>query len=339
MKPVIYGTSGPALTAEERAFFREADPVGYILFKRNVVDRVQLRTLTDSLRELSGRDDVPILIDQEGGRVARMGPPEWPAFPAGPAFDALYDIAPMSAIEAARANAQAIGLMLAEVGINVDCLPLLDVCQPDTTEAIATRALGREPMRVAAMGRATLEGLQAAGVVGVVKHMPGHGRAIVDTHHHLPTVTASEAELDIDLEPFRSLSGAPMGMTSHIVFEAWDRDRPATLSPIIVSDIIRGRIGFDGLLMTDDIDMKALSGTAGEKAAGAIAAGCDVVLDCWARMAEMVEIAGMIGDMPKRSLDRLDRAMATVAGKPAEGDMAALIAKRDALLAPIVNNA
>ncbi|OYW22414.1 MULTISPECIES: glycoside hydrolase family 3 N-terminal domain-containing protein [unclassified Sphingomonas] len=333
MKPVIFGLSGPSLTADERAFFADADPCGYILFKRNVETRAQLRALTDSLRALSGRSDVPILIDQEGGRVARMGPPEWPASPAGPTFDALYDIAPMSAIEATRANALAVGLMLAEVGINVDCWPLLDVCQPDTTPAIATRAYGSEPMRVAAMGRAIIEGLRLAGVVGVVKHMPGHGRAIVDTHYHLPTVTATEAELEIDLEPFRALNTAPMGMTSHIVFEAWDRDRPATLSPIIINDIIRQRIGFDGLLMTDDIDMKALSGTAGEKAAGALAAGCDVVLDCWARMEEMVEIVSLVGDMPAASRDRLDRAMATVAGTTPQGDIAEFIAKRDSLLA------
>jgi beta-N-acetylhexosaminidase len=331
MKPVIYGLSGLALTPEERAFYKDADPCGYILFKRNVQDRAQLRALTDSLRDLSGRDDVPILIDQEGGRVQRMAPPEWPDFPAGPAFDALYDVAPVSAIEAARAHAQATALMLSEVGINVDCWPLLDVNQPDTTDAISIRALGSEPMRVAAMGRAILEGLRAGGVVGVVKHMPGHGRAIVDTHHHLPTVTASEAELEIDLEPFRSLADAPMGMTSHIVFDVWDKERPATLSPIIVEDVIRGKIGFDGLLMTDDIDMKALSGTAGEKAAGAIAAGCDLVLDCWGRMDEMAEIAGLLDDMPAKSLERLDRAMATI-GAP-EGDFAELIAKRDALLA------
>ncbi|PAX08700.1 glycoside hydrolase family 3 N-terminal domain-containing protein [Sphingomonas lenta] len=331
MKPVIYGLSGPVLTPDEASFFRAAEPVGFILFGRNVVDRPQLRALTDSLRELTGRDDLPILIDQEGGRVARMKPPEWPAFPAGPAFDRLYDLAPQSAIQAARANAQAIGLMLAEVGITVDCLPLLDVAQPDTTEAISTRAYGREPMRVAALGRAVLEGLAAGGVVGVVKHMPGHGRAIVDSHHLLPTVTASEGELDVDLEPFRSLAGAPMGMTSHIVFEAWDRERPATLSPVIIEQVIRGRIGFDGLLMTDDIDMKALSGTAGEKAAGAVAAGCDVVLDCWARMHEMEDIAGRMGDMPERSRARLDQAMATL--KPAEGDMGELLAKRDAFLA------
>ena len=191
--------------------------------------------------------------------------------------------------------------MLAEVGINVDCLPLLDVVQPDTTEAISDPRAGHEPMRVAAMGRAILEGLRAGGVVGVVKHMPGHGRAMVDTHHHLPTVTASDAELEIDLEPFRSLADAPMGMTSHIVFEAWDKERPATLSPIVVEQVIRGKIGFDGLLMTDDIDMKALSGTAGEKAAGAIAAGCDLVLDCWGRMDEMAEIAALLGDMPAKS--------------------------------------
>ncbi len=333
MKPVIFGLSGPILTADERDFFRDADPVGFILFGRNVETRSQLLALTDSLRDLSARSDVPILIDQEGGRVARMKPPEWPAFPAGPAFDALYERAPISAIEAARVNAQALALMLAEVGINVDCLPLLDVAQPDTTEAIACRAYGHEPMRVAAMGRAVIEGLRAAGVVGVVKHMPGHGRAIVDTHHHLPTVTADDAALEIDLSPFKALADAPMGMTSHIIFEAWDTQRPATLSPIIINDIIRQRIGFDGLLMTDDIDMKALSGTAGEKAVGALSAGCDIVLDCWARMAEMTDIAASIGDLPDASRARLDRAMATIANATPEGDIDDLIARRDALLA------
>jgi beta-N-acetylhexosaminidase len=188
-------------------------------------------------------------------------------------------------------------------------------------------------MRVAAMGRATLDGLRAGGVVGVVKHMPGHGRAKVDTHYHLPTVTASDEELEVDLAPFKALSGAPMGMTSHIIFEAWDRERPATLSPIVIEEVIRGRIGFDGLLMTDDIDMKALSGSAGDKAAGAIAAGCDLVLDCWGRMDEMEDIAARLGEMPARSLARLERAMATIAGAAPQGDMAALIAKRDALLA------
>lgn len=333
MKPVIFGIAGPALSAHETAFFKRAAPAGFILFRRNIENRTQLRALTDDLRALTGRDDLPILIDQEGGPVARMGPPEWPAFPAGPVFDALYDVAPMSAIEAARLNAQAIALMLHEVGITVDCLPLLDVAQPDTTPAVATRTLGHEPLRVAAMGRAIVDGLRRGGVVGVVKHMPGHGRAIVDSHHALPTVVADEAALETDLAPFRALAGAPMGMTSHILFQAWDKERPATLSPTVIAEIIRGRIGFDGLLMTDDIDMRALSGSAGDKAAGAIAAGCDVVLECWARPDDQAEIADRLDDIALPSRARLDRAMATIAGAAPEGDIAELIARRDALLA------
>ncbi|HTG37600.1 glycoside hydrolase family 3 N-terminal domain-containing protein, partial [Sphingomonas sp.] len=276
MLPVIYGLSGLTLTPDERAFFHDADPLGYILFGRNVADRAQMRALTDDLRALSGRDELPILIDQEGGPVARMKPPEWPAFPAGPAFAALWDIAPASAIEAARLNGHALGLMLSEVGVSVDCAPLLDVLAPGVTPAIATRAYGSQPIQVAAIGRAMLDGLAAGGVVGVVKHMPGHGRARVDSHLELPRVSASADELEADIEPFRTLAHAPMGMTCHCVFEAWDSERPATLSPVVIGDVIRGKIGFQGLLMTDDIDMKALSGTAGEKAAGALAAGCDV---------------------------------------------------------------
>ena len=331
MKPVIFGIAGLALSSDERAFFAEVEPAGYILFKRNIQTREQVRALTGSLRDLSGRANLPILIDQEGGRVARMGPPEWPAFPGGPAFDALYRTAPMSAIQAMRANGQALGLMLAEVGITVDCAPIIDVAQPDTTEAISCRTYGAEPMQVAALGRAMLEGLAAGGVIGVVKHMPGHGRALVDSHHLLPTVTADADALEVDLEPFRTLAHAPMGMTSHIVFEVWDRERPATLSPTVIEQVIRGAIGFDGLLMTDDIDMKALSGTAGEKAAGAIAAGCDLVLDCWARMDEMVKIAGRLGPIGDAARGRLDRAMDGL--RAPTGDFEDLIARRDAFLA------
>lgn len=333
MKPVIFGVSGLDLTADERDFFRDADPLGYILFKRNCGDRAQMKALTDSLRDLSGRADVPILIDQEGGRVSRMVPPEWPDFPAGEVFGRLYDVAPISAIEAARANYHALGLMLAEVGVNVDCAPLLDVVQPEVTKAIGDRAFGGEPMRVAALGQATLEGLRRGGVVGVVKHMPGHGRALVDSHLELPRVRADANALESDIEPFARLSDAPMGMTCHVVFDAWDAERPATLSPKVIAEIIRGRIGFDGLLMTDDIDMKALSGTPGEKAGRALAAGCDVVLDCWARMDEMIEIAGLLPDASAACLARLERAMATIAGPREQAAFAELIAKRDALLA------
>ncbi len=331
MKPVIFGLSGPSLTDDERAFFKEAEPLGYILFKRNCVDPAQMRALTDDLRALSGRADLPILIDQEGGRVARMQPPVWPAFPAGAAFDALYERAPISAIEAARANGQALAQILREAGVTVDCAPLLDVAVEGGTPAIGDRAFGRDPMRVAALGRALLDGLHRGGVVGVIKHMPGHGRAMVDSHLELPRVKASAEELEADLLPFQRLASAPMAMTAHIVFEAWDPELPATLSPTVIREIIRGRIGFDGLLFTDDIDMKALSGTAGEKAARALAAGCDVVLDCWARMPEMVEIVERIPDAPELCLERLARAMGSL-GVVEDVPLAELLATRDALL-------
>ena len=333
MQGIIYGLSGPALTDAERAFFRDADPAGYILFARNCVDRDQMRRLTDDLRALDGRDDLPILIDQEGGRVARMKPPEWPAFPAAEAFARLYERAPMSAIEAARANAQAIALLLREVGVNVDCLPLLDVRQPGATDIIGDRALGAEPMQVAALGRATLDGLRVGGAVGVVKHMPGHGRALVDSHKDLPFVTASDAELETDIEPFRTLAGAPMGMTAHLVYTAWDAERPGSLSPVVIGDIIRGRIGFDGFLMSDDLGMNALTGTPGERATRAVAAGCDVGLHCSGDMGEMEGIAAVIPALADASRDRLERAMATISREPSAETYEALADKRDKLLA------
>jgi beta-N-acetylhexosaminidase len=216
MQAAIYGLAGTALSDEEKAFFRHARPTGYILFRRNIENRAQLRALTDSLRALEGHDEVPILIDQEGGRVARMRPPEWQAFPSGEAFDRLYQVAPSSAIEAARVNARALGLMLHEVGVNIDCLPMLDVRQPGATDIVGDRALGSEPMQVAALGRAILDGLASAGVLGVIKHIPGHGRALVDSHKELPVVDAGEDLLAVDLEPFVRLRDAAMGMTSHL---------------------------------------------------------------------------------------------------------------------------
>jgi beta-N-acetylhexosaminidase len=334
MKPVIFGLSGPELTADERAFFRDAEPAGYIFFKRNIVDRAQVKALTDALRDVSGRADVPILIDQEGGRVTRMQPPEWPVFPAGAALDALYDISAMTAIEAARVNAEAIALTLSEVGINVDCLPLLDVRVPETHAAIGDRAMGSNPMRVAALGRAVLDGLRSGGALGVVKHMPGQGRAVVDSHHELPTVSAPASELEQDIAPFRSLNDAPMGMTGHIVFEAWDAAKPATMSSKVIAEIIRGEIGFDGLLMSDDLDMKALQGDVPSRAVDCVAAGCDLALNCWGRMDEMVEIANRLPDITHAARARLDRAMATI--KPVEfasAKLAELLGKRDQLLA------
>jgi beta-N-acetylhexosaminidase len=333
MTPAIFGTSGPALTADERAFFKDANPAGYILFKRNCIDRAQMRALTDELRALSGNDALPMLIDQEGGRVARMQPPEWPAFPAPAAFGDLYELAPISAMQAARLNAKALALMLAEVGINVDCLPLLDVRTADTHPAIGDRSLGSDPVRVASLGRHVIDGLREGGVIGVIKHMPGQGRAVVDSHHELPLVDADEDELAVDLAAFEKLNDAPMGMTGHIMFPVWDTERCATMSPVIIHDIIRGRIGFDGFLMSDDLDMKALTGDVSDRAAGCVAAGCDVALNCWGRMDEMVAIAGKLPAMTARASERLAAAMATVVPVVDYAELPELIAKRDELLA------
>lgn len=333
MTPAIFGLSGLRLTADERAFFRESDPAGYILFGRNIDTREQVRALTDELREIQGRERLFVCIDQEGGRVARMKPPHWLAFPPGEAFDRLYDIAPASAIEAARSNAQALGIDLAEVGISVDCHPSLDVRQPGAHDVIGDRALGSEPLRVAALGRAIVDGLARAGVAGCIKHMPGHGRAMADSHKALPVVDASEEELETDLAPFRALAHTPVGMTAHIRYRAWDDENAGTLSPFVVGEIIRKRIGFDGLLLTDDLDMEALAGSVPERAARAIAAGCDIALNCWAKMDDMVAIADLLPAMSELTAQRLERALnCTYAPQNGLGQDE-LLAKRDALLA------
>lgn len=334
MIPAIFGLSGPELTADERAFFRDCDPAGYILFGRNCVDAAQLRALTDDLRSLHGRDRLLVSIDQEGGRVARLRPPCWSPYPAGEAFDRLYSLAPASAIEAARANAHAMGLELSAMGITVDYHPPLDLRFPGKHEVIGDRSLGADPMQVAALGRALLEGLTAGGVAGCIKHMPGHGRSEVDSHKALPIVHASAEELEADLAPFRALAHAPIGMTGHLVFPVWDAENPATLSPTIISEVIRGAIGFDGLLLTDDIDMEALGGPVPTRAARAQAAGCDLVLNCWAKMDDMVGICESLAPISDATTARLDRALASTGVAPALHEAHAdLIAKRDALLA------
>ncbi|MCJ2184007.1 beta-N-acetylhexosaminidase, partial [Novosphingobium sp. 1949] len=311
MIPAIFGLSGLTLTADERAFLRDADPAGYILFARNVESRDQLRALTEDLRSLHGRDRLLVSIDQEGGRVARMKPPVWPAYPPAEVFDRLYDTAPASAIEAARLNGEALGLDLSEVGITVDCHPSLDVRQSGAHDIIGDRSFGHDPMRVAALGRATLDGLAKAGVVGCIKHIPGHGRALADSHKELPTVSASADELELDLRPFRTLAAAPIGMTAHVRYTAWDAENPGTLSPFVVEEIIRRRIGFSGLLLSDDLDMQALSGTVPERAARALAAGCDIALNCWAKMDDMIGIARAAPTMPESTAGRLAAALAS----------------------------
>jgi len=331
MTPVFLGLSGPSITPDERALFRAVNPAGYIVFARNCVDADQLLALTDDLRDVAGRD-VAILIDQEGGRVARLRPPVWPASPPAAVFGALYDVAPVSAIAAARLNALIIALTLRDVGVTVNCLPLLDVRSAEGHDIIGDRSYGDEPMRVAALGRATLDGLRAGGVIGVVKHIPGHGRARVDSHHALPVVDATRDDLATDFEPFRTLNAAPMAMTAHIVYSAIDPDRCATLSPRVIGETIRGAIGFDGLLMSDDLGMKALGGTFAERTRDSLAAGCDIALHCSGDFSEMREVTNAAGTITAEARARLNAALLWTTTPPAM-DLAALTAQRDELLA------
>ena len=335
MLPAILSLSGPVLTADERALFRACDPAGYILFGRNVVDRAQLRALTDDLRALHGRDRLFIAIDQEGGRVARMKPPVWEATPPQGAFAQLYDLAPASAIEAARLNAECIGLDCAEAGVTVDCLPLLDCPAPGADTIIGDRAFGTNPLAIAALGRAVLDGLARAGVAGVIKHIPGHGRAMADSHLALPVVDAPAGELERDLGPFRALAHAAIGMTAHVRFTAWDDAAPATLSPRVIGDVVRGAIGFSGLLLTDDLDMAALQGEIPDRAERALAAGCDLALYCWARLPDMAAMAERLPPITAAAAQRLACALEPTApaSAPVAERRAELAARRDALLA------
>lgn len=341
MIPVFFGLSGPELSADERRLFAAAAPAGFILFARNIVSPSQVRALTDDLRGIAGRPRLPILIDQEGGRVARMRPPHWPEFPPQKMFGDAWERAPLTAIKAAEANARAIATMLSATGISVDCLPLLDVAAPGMHAVIGDRSFGADPLCVAALGRATLRGLQAGGVVGVVKHIPGHGRATLDSHLALPVVDADSARLEADLLPFRRLADAPMAMTAHIIYTAWDAARCATLSPTVIADYIRGRCGFDGLLMSDDLGMEALAGQPGcatmaGRAAAVLAAGCDIALHCSGDFAEMQAIAEAVAPIGPEAAARLARAMEWAgadSGADSAATVAALAAERDALLA------
>ncbi|MFA7440088.1 MAG: beta-N-acetylhexosaminidase [Sphingomonadaceae bacterium] len=337
MIPAFLSLSGTSLSADERALFAAADPAGYILFKRNIDTPEQVRALTDALRELSGNPRLPILIDQEGGRVARLRAPHWPEFPPPAVFGLVWEKAPLTAMAAARANAQALGAMLTALGITVDCLPLLDVTTPEMHAVIGDRSYGSDPLTVASLGRATLDGLKAGSCVGVVKHIPGHGRATLDSHLALPVVDAPADTLEADLMPFERLNDAPMAMTAHIIYTAWDAERCATLSTRVIGDIIRGRCGFDGLLMSDDLGMQALAGQPGcdtlaGRAKGVIAAGCDIALHCSGDFAEMAAIAEALDPIGAPAAARLERAM-TWADVPSTATVEELAQLRDALLA------
>jgi len=309
-KAFICGCAGLLLNAEERAFLRHEGPWGLILFKRNVADRDQLRALTSSFRECVGRADAPVLIDQEGGRVQRMGGPHWRAYPAAAAIEAGLE--PSQAEAAARLVARLIAFDLIEVGITVDCAPVLDVADAGMHAAIGSRAFSSHPERVAAMGRAVAEGLLAGGVAPVVKHMPGHGRARADSHHELPVVNAPREDLKRDLAPFAALKDLPMAMSAHVLYTAIDDRRPATASPIVVAKVMRGEIGFDGLIMSDDVSMKALKGPYEMRAAAIVDAGLDIVLHCNGELDEARAVASATPELSGSSLRRAEAALATI---------------------------
>lgn len=328
----IYGLEGRVLSDKERAFFRDVEPWGFILFARNCESPAQIRHLTDELRGLSGRADTPILIDQEGGRVQRLKPPHWRAAPPAAVFGALNARDTAKGHEALRLNVGLIGAELAALGVNVDCLPVLDVPQEGAHDIIGDRAFAREADRVAELGRVACEALMEQGVLPVIKHIPGHGRALADSHLDLPVVDAPRADLEaIDFAPFRALRDMPLAMTAHVVYTAIDKDNCATLSPVVIADIIRGVIGFDGLLMSDDLSMKALKGTFGARTTAALAAGCDVVLHCNGDMEEMMAIAGAAPPLSGVAAVRADAALARLK-TPAPFDVADAQARLQTLM-------
>jgi beta-N-acetylhexosaminidase len=337
-RALLLGCAGPALSDAERAFFRDVDPYGFILFARNIEDRAQTRALVDDLRSCARHPHAPVLIDQEGGRVRRMRPPHWRAYRAPGEFVEAARTAPAAALEAFALSSELMARDLAEVGIDVDCVPMLDIRQPDSNpQVIGDRALGDDADTVIRFAEVMIDAVERAGVCGVIKHLPGHGRAAEDSHDALPNISADQATLSaVDFAPFRHFAPrVPYGMTGHLLYTGIDPDRVSTLSETVVGEVIRRDIGFDGLLMTDDISMGALGGTIGERARGSTAAGCDVVLHCNGDMDEMRELAATVGEMDAPAVRRMGRADACREGLSqarSSGDTAADGRRLDALL-------
>ena len=308
----ITGVSGPELNAEEREFIRAQRPWGFILFKRNIETPGQVAYLITEMRNELAWPDAPVLIDQEGGRVQRLGPPHWPIYPAGAVFGRLYDLDPALGLSAARLSGRLIAADLSDLGVSVDCLPLADVPVAGANAVIGDRAYGTEPGKVAAIARAVTEGLEQGGILPVLKHIPGHGRATADTHFRLPVVETSKAELEqTDFAVFQKLADLPMAMTAHVVFSALDPALPATTSATIIEQVIRGVIGFQGLLMSDDLSMNALAGSMAERTRAVFASGCDMVLHCNGKIAEMAEVARETPELSGKALERAGRALAS----------------------------
>jgi beta-N-acetylhexosaminidase len=320
------------LNADEREFIRSERPWGFILFRRNVETPAQVAKLLVDLRSTLGEPDAPVLIDQEGGQVQRLRPPHWPLYPAGAAFGDLYDIDPVLGLSAARLSARLIAADLTDLGVTVDCLPLADVPVPGADDVIGDRAYGAEPGKVAAIARAVTDGLEQGGILPVLKHIPGHGRATADSHLKLPTVDTPRKELErTDFAAFRPLADLPMAMTAHVVFSALDPAHPATTSATIIEQVIRGVIGFQGLLMSDDLGMNALQGSFAERARAVVSAGCDMILHCSGKLDEMREIAAETPELSGKALGRARRALAS-RGTPQPFDRLAARAELDALI-------
>jgi beta-N-acetylhexosaminidase len=317
VKAFISGCAGTRLSDEEKAFFAGEQPWGLILFKRNCADRTQIRSLAADFRVAVGRDNAPILIDQEGGRVQRLQPPAWPAYPPGRMIGILAEIDEAAGARAAWLQGRLIAADLGELGISIDCLPVLDVIVAGVSEAIGNRSFGGDPARVAALGRAAAEGVFAGGLLPVMKHMPGHGRATADSHLSLPVVDADLATLDTtDFAPFAALHDLPIGMTCHVLYSTIDEKRPATTSPVVIRDIIRKRISFDGLLLSDDVSMQALTGDYGDRTRAIHDAGCDLVLHCNGRIEEMRAVADASPGLAGKAGERAARALGLI--RPAE---------------------
>lgn len=329
----ILGCSGLSLTDGERRFFSAVNPLGFILFARNVDTPDQVRALVRSLRDSVGRADAPVLIDQEGGRVQRLKPPHWRKAPAGEPFARLAARDMVTATEALRLNYRLIGRELADLGIDVDCAPVLDVPVPGAHDVIGDRAFGHTPDMVAVLGRAVMDGLLDESVLPVIKHIPGHGRSTVDSHLDLPVVEASRAELEAqDFPPFRALADAPWAMTAHVVYKSIDDQAPATASVRVIDEIIRGIIGFQGVLISDDLSMKALGGSFEDRTKAALGAGCDLVLHCNGDMTEMQAVAHAVRPLTEAAQERLAVA-ARQKRTPQAFDVAAAVSRIDGLLA------
>jgi beta-N-acetylhexosaminidase len=332
-RALIFGCEGSVLTDVERDFFRDADPLGFILFARNCESRDQLKKLTSDLRDSVGRSDAPVLMDQEGGRVQRMKPPQWRDIPAPAQFGELYAIGPEAALNAVHLNARLIAHELLEVGVDVNCSPSLDLKLEGASQVIGNRAFSSDVDVVAELGRAAADGFLAAGVLPVIKHMPGHGRAMVDSHLSLPVV---EEALDIlkktDFAPFVPLSDLPLGMTAHIVFTAIDADKPGTVSAKIIKDIIRDYMAFDGFLFSDDLSMEALDGAIEDRAARTLEAGADAALHCNGKLDEMKRIAACAPELSAKSQQRWIRARAALPATNAALDFDAGVKELNALL-------